>query len=135
MAGFYDSREMGEPWSIKLYIDEATSDRQFEILQAIFLGRAGGNILFTADIATILEIKRAAIVLDHRKKHEAIRIGKVGGAHVTRPAEFVGVVSCGIPGHDHPGTESVSSLAMHDGTLQWDYEARCGFATDFAYKG
>ena len=135
MAGFYDSDEIGEPWSIKLYIDEAAADGQFQMLESIFLGRAGGDVLFTANIAAVFDVERAAIVLDHRQGHEAIRIGKAGGAHVIAPAKFDGVVTCGIPGHDHPGVESVSSLNMRDAMLQWDYEARCGFATDFAYKG
>ncbi len=53
---------------------------------------------------------------------------------MSRRANYDGSISCAIPGHDHPGTEYVASLTMNDGPLQWNYEERCGFATDFAYQ-
>jgi hypothetical protein len=135
MAGFYHDAEPGEPWTIKLFIDDAAEPDAFRQLERIFLGRAGGNMPFTAFIATTLDVEPAKISLEHRPGHEAIRVGSLGGSAVSRRATYDGSISCGIPGHDHPGTEYVASLSMNDGPLQWDYEERCGFATDFAYRG
>lgn len=133
MAGFYRDGDPNRPWSIKLYIDEHAHPEAYLQLERIFLGRAGGNMPFTSNIATIFDVERARISLVHEPGHEAIRLGQIGASAVARRAEYEGSVSCGIPGHDHPGTEYVASLAMHDGALQWDYEERCGFATDFHF--
>lgn len=133
MAGTYDDAEDGSPWSVFIYVDEAATDTQMEAVGDIFQGHAGGNILFTSNISNVLGIKRAWISLDHNKEHETIAIGGIGAVRVEEYVDFNGTVSCGIPGHDHPGTESVSSLQINDGPLQWDYKERCGFSTDFAY--
>jgi len=43
-------------------------------------------------------------------------------------------ISCGIPGHDHPGQEVVAeTMRVDDAPLQWDVEGQCGFVTDFDY--
>jgi len=133
MAGFYADADPGKPWSIKLFIDERAEPEQCLQLERIFLGRAGGNMPFTSSIATIFDVERAKISLVHKPGHESIRLGQLGASAAARRAEYDGQVTCAIPGHDHPGTEYVASLAMHDGPLQWDYEERCGFATDFHY--
>lgn len=133
MVGTYNDDEDGQPWSVHIYIDERVTDQQFAALSEIFRGNANGNILFTANIAKVLSIKRARIELDHRKGAETIKIGTIASVAVVRSAGFDGKVSCGIPGHDHPGEESVSSLSLHDAPFDWNYVERCGFATDFAY--
>jgi hypothetical protein len=44
-------------------------------------------------------------------------------------------VSCGIPGHDRPGTEMLTEVQrVDDPPLRWEVFGRCGFATDFAYR-
>jgi hypothetical protein len=78
-------------------------------------------------------LARLRISLSHEPGREAIRLEGLGESAAARRARYEGSVSCGISGHDHPGTEYVASLAMRDGPLQWDYEGRCGFATDFHY--
>ncbi len=133
MAGFYHDAEPGKPWSIKLYVDDRAEPDQAGQLERIFLGRAGGNMPFTSNIVTNLGLARARISLSHEPGREAIRVGGLGESAAARRAQYEGLVSCGIPGHDHPGTEYVASLAMHDGPLQWNYEGRCGFATDFHF--
>jgi hypothetical protein len=43
-------------------------------------------------------------------------------------------VSCGIPGHDHPGQEIRAEIFRYEDTpFDWDIRGKCGFATDFAY--
>jgi hypothetical protein len=135
MAGFYSDAEAGKPWSIKLFVDEQAEPGPYSELERIFLGKGGGNMPFTANIATVLEVARAKISLVHEPGREKIRVGGIGQSAVARRADCEGEVSCGIAGHDHPGTEYVASLSVHDGPLQWDYDARCGFATDFHFHG
>lgn len=134
MAGTYRDDEDGSPWSVFIYIDDKADDAQFQALSDIFQGKAKGNILFTENLSKVLGVKRARIALDHAPGKEMIRIGDLGKVHVDSVVDFDGTVSCGIPGHDHPGQESVSSLTLKDGPLQWDYQERCGFSTDFAYS-
>jgi hypothetical protein len=133
MAGTYHDDEDGSPWSVFIYVDENADAQQFEALSKIFQGKAEGNILFTSNISKVLDVKRAKIALDHKAGAETIKISEVADVSVNRVVDFDGTVSCGIPGHDHPGRESVSSIALSDGEFRWDYKERCGFSTDFAY--
>ena len=117
MAGFYSDAEAGKPWSIKLFIDEQAAPEPYRELERIFLGKAGGNMPFT------------------EPGRESIRVGELATSAVARRADYEGSISCGIPGHDRPGTEYVASGAVRDGPLQWEYEERCGFASDFHFHG
>lgn len=133
MAGSYSDDVEGKPWRVIIYIDDHAIGPQFDALSEIFQGKSGGNILFTSNIAEVLKVRRARIELDATAGSESIRLAEIGGAEVNRIVDFDGTVSCGIPGHDHPGQESVSSLRLKDGPFDWGYRERCGFATDFAY--
>jgi hypothetical protein len=134
MAGFYDREEKGSPWTVSLYIDSDAGDAALSALSAIFLGKYGGNILFTSNIFDVVGIRRAEIVLDHTNHRERISVQEFATAEVERLADYEGAVSCGIPGHSHPGEESVSRSCVADQRLVWAYEGRCGFATDFDYR-
>ena len=135
MAGFYSDAEAGKPWSIKLFVDEQAEPGPYSELERIFLGKAGGNMPFTTNIATVLDVQRAKISLLHEPGRESIRVGELATSAVARRADYEGSISCGIPGHDRPGTEYVASGAVRDGPLQWEYEERCGFASDFHFHG
>ena len=53
-----------------------------------------------------------------------------GATPVESPLE----ISCGVPGHDRPGEElRTESMQVNDSPLIWGVQARCGFATSFAY--
>lgn len=133
MAGTYHDDEEGSPWSVFIYVDEAASEAQFQAISQIFQGKANGNILFTSNISKVLGVKPARIVLDHQAGEETIKVAELIKVGVDRMVDFDGTVSCGIPGHDHPGYESVSSLKLNDGEFNWNYQERCGFSTDFEY--
>jgi len=133
MAGTYDDAVKGKPWSVIIYLGERATVEQSDALARIFQGRLGGNMAFTGEIAEVLAIRRARIELDHTPGAQSIRIADIGGAEVVRVVDFDGTVSCGIPGHDRPGRENVSSLRLKDGHFDWTYEERCGFATDFEF--
>lgn len=133
MAGFYDSEEKGSPWTVSLYVDQSAGDAAFDALSGIFLGKRGGNILFTSNILHVVAVRRADIRLDHAKRRERISVREFASAEVERGAVYTGTVTCGIPGHDHPGEESISRSRVADERLEWEYEGRCGFATDYDY--
>ena len=133
IAGTFNDDVGDVIWSVFIYIDETATQPQFDALSQIFSGQNGGNLGVTANFSRILGIKRAEIRLDHTAGGETINVGTSASAQVVRDFEFDGRVSCGIPGHDHPGQESVSNLTVEDAPLAFSYSERCGFATDFAY--
>jgi len=54
--------------------------------------------------------------------------------HGATAVESPVAISCGIPGHDRPGEELRTDLMqVNDSPLIWGVQARCGFATSFAY--
>ncbi|MBI4886958.1 MAG: DUF1326 domain-containing protein [Acidobacteria bacterium] len=137
LAGSYSDHEAGKPWRVCLYVDETASDDQHAALTAIFLGRAGGTTLrnYAASIGEVYAVRRANIVLEHAPRRWFMRAGdhvEVRGGTVV-PSD--GAVSCGIPGHDHPGDElRTEALKVEDAPLSWEVRGRCGFATDFDYQ-
>ena len=133
LAGNYNDDVDGQPWSVIIYVDERADKQQAEALSDIFQGKYGGNNAFTGEIAEVLAIRAAMIELDHTAGSERIKIAEIGGADVVKPVDFDGIVSCGIPGHDHPGRENISSIHLKDGPFDWAYDERCGFSTDFKY--
>ncbi len=134
MAGFYDKAVAGAPWTVALYIDEGAGAAAFDALSGIFLGKRGGNILFTANIAEVVAVRAAELRLDHTKNHERISVRDFASGEVEKLARVDGTVTCAIPGHDHPGVESVSRSSVDDRQLVWAYEGQCGFASDFDYR-
>jgi len=134
MAGFYDGEAAGCPWTVALYIDEGAGEAAFDALSGIFLGKRGGNMFFTANIFEVIAVRRAEIRLDHTKNRERIFVRDFASAEVEKLANADGTVTCGIPGHDRPGVESVSRSSVNDRQLVWSYEGRCGFATTFDHR-
>ena len=136
LAGSYDDDEPGQPWRVALYVDERADTDQQHWLADIFLGRAGGTSLrnFAAAIGEVHAVRPARISLDHRVGRESIAAGEWVAVRGVEDVESEGPVSCGIPGHDHPGREvRTELLRVADDPLRWEVHGRCGFATDFAY--
>ena len=137
LAGEYRDDEEGHPWRVMLYVDDRATDDQQRALGEIFTGRAGGTAFrnYAGVIKEVYAVKPARIELDHRPAHRRIDAGGFvvvrGGTPVEMP---LGAVSCGIPGHDHPGEEVRTELMrVADPPLGWDVVGRCGFASDFDY--
>lgn len=136
LAGSYDDDEPRQPWRVSLYVDERANAQQHDRISDIFLGRAGGTVLrnFAAAIGEVHAVRTARIALDHRRGHEAIHAADWVTVSGVQEVEAGEVVSCGIPGHDHPGREvRADLLRVADGPLRWEVTGRCGFAADFAY--
>lgn len=134
LAGRYLDDEEGQPWTVIIYVSRGASDAQVNALSAIFEGHAGGNLGFTGAITKVLAIKRANIEFSHEAGVEYVSVGSVAKARVDHAVDFEGTVSCGIPGHENPGTENVSTLSLDEAEMSFLYRERCGFATRFSYQ-
>ena len=73
MAVTYDNDEAGSPWRVVLYVDQGTSPAAETALRAIFAGRAGGNIRFTAEIGETVAVRKAMILSPGRLTVRATR--------------------------------------------------------------
>jgi hypothetical protein len=129
IAGRFDNTEparvglpqMRPPWRVILYVDEQAAPDQRRALEDIFLGRAGGTSAsnYAAKIAEVYAVKPARIELDHTPGREHLRIGELVDAATAKQFVTAEPISCGIPGHDHPGRELVAShMRVTDGALQ-----------------
>jgi hypothetical protein len=124
------------PWRVTLYVDERASAPVREALTELFLGRAGGTIHknFAVHIAEVTAVRSARIELDHTQNAERIDMPPYLTVRTREPAADPGAVSCGIPGHDHPGREIRAEIFRYsDPPFDWEFRGKCGFATDFAY--
>ena len=136
LAGRYRDDEAGKPWRVCLYVDERAAPAQHTALMGIFLGRCGGTPArnFANAITDVYEVRRARIYLEHRPGRWFMRAGTFVTVTGAVPVPSALPVSCGIPGHDHPGDEvRTEVMRVVDDQLRWDVQGRCGFATDFHY--
>jgi hypothetical protein len=136
MAGSYRDDEAGRPWRVCLYVDERAAPEQHLALAEIFSGRAGGSTFrnYASVIGEIYAVRRASIELDHRRHHWSMRADNYVAVRGATPTESPVAISCAIPGHDRPGEElRMESMQVNDSPLIWGVQARCGFATSFAY--
>jgi hypothetical protein len=136
MAGRWDNRP-DNPWHVTLYVDARATPPQRRALEALFLGREGGPISrgYAANIIEVHAVKSADIELDHTPARERIAVPPF---LTVRTREAVGhdfTVTCGIPGHEHPGQEiRAETFRYRDGDYDWDFRGKCGFYTNFDYS-
>jgi hypothetical protein len=133
MAGSYSDNEAGRPWRVIIYVDDGADAAQRDILADIYQGKLGGNIMFTKWLSEVIAVRSARIVLDHAAGKQRIRLADLGRADVVETVPFDGAVTCAITGPKHAGQENVSSFRFKDERFDFDYDERCGFATEFAY--
>jgi hypothetical protein len=137
MAGSFRHDEPGRPWRVCLYIDQRASSEQHLALATIFTGRAGGTALrnYASIIGEVYAVRRAHIELDHRRNHWSMRADSHVVVRGATPVESPLAISCAVPGHDRPGEElRIEGMQVNDSPLIWGVQARCGFATTFAYQ-
>lgn len=137
MAGTYDDDEPGSPWRVVLYVDDQAEPAQRAALAAIFLGRAGGDVHrnFAAAIGEVHGIHDAHILITHERRRRRIDVSGAIRMTEREPVLTEEPVSCGIPGHGHPGEELiVDALEVDSDPLRFAFSGRCGFATDFDYR-
>jgi hypothetical protein len=137
LVGSYSDDEPDSPWRVVLYVDERATRTQHDALAAIFLGQAGGTTLrnFAAVIGDVFAVRTAAVHLDHRAGNQRIEVDDMVRVVALGPVSAEGAISCGIPGHDHPGQEHIArEFRVDDPPLRWEVHGRCAFASDFAYS-
>jgi hypothetical protein len=137
LAGRYREADPGKPWTVCLYVDDGASHGQQHALADIFLGRRGGTPMenYASAIGEVVAIRPAAIQLEHRPGRWFMRAGNYVTASAVAKVNSELPISCGIPGHDHPGHEVLADvMRVDDEALSWKVHGRCGFATDFDYS-
>jgi hypothetical protein len=136
MAGYWDEDEPGVPWRVRLYVDARADSRRQAALADVFLGGAGGTPArnYTAAIKEVYGVQPARIEVVHERGRQRIRVGEAVTVLARAPFISEASVSCGIPGHDHPGEELVQeTLKVEDPPLSFEFRGRCGFAANFDY--
>ena len=137
MAGSYHDDEPGSPWRVALYIDDQAEPVQRAALAAIFLGRGGGDAYRNvgAAIREVHGVHDARIRITHERRRRRIDVSGAIQMTEREPVLTEEPVSCGIPGHDHPGEEFIAeALDVDSDPLRFAFSGRCGFATDFDYR-
>lgn len=134
----YDDDEPGSPWDFILFLDDGASERQREALEAIFLGRAGGTPLrqfpWAYKPSRLVEVRPAAIEIDHTPRRGWFRVGHDVEVRVTGMVAGQEQVTCLIPGHDRHGTEIIADLDSSVPEVEFSLRGRCGYEAPFAYS-
>jgi hypothetical protein len=131
----YHDDEPGSPWSIVLYVDERGDDEQRAALEAIFLGRAGGE-----RILRLPWVRKPSFVVDVRPCHiefdrESVRVEERATIRATRAVESEDDVRCIIPGYEEPGRELYADeLAVHDDPFDYALQGNCAYRSSFHYS-
>jgi hypothetical protein len=133
----YDDDEPGSPWDFILFVDDSADARQHDALAAIFLGRAGGTPLrqfpWAFKPSRLVEVRAAAIEVDHTPRRGWFRVGSDVDVRVTAAVPDQEQVTCVIPGHHQHGTEVVADLTSTATPIDYDFQGRCGYQAPFAY--
>ena len=138
MTGFYSDDEEHSPWRVSLVIDQDATDQQFSDLADVFLGRLGGDTRkqFAAAIVEVRGVHRGAIELVHERRKWRIGVDTTIEVRSTVEADAAGPVTCGIPGHQQPGTELIADVITVDlDDFRFDVRSRCSYQSRFAYQG
>jgi hypothetical protein len=101
------------------------------------LGRAGGTPArnYAAAIKEVYGVRPARIEVAHERGRQGMRVDDAVTVLARAPFTSEESVSCGIPGHDHPGQELVQeTLEVDDDPLNFEFRGRCGFAANFDYQ-
>ena len=97
--------------------------------------RCASGRSFGPNIIEIHSVQPATIDLDHTPAKERMEVAPF---LTVRTREAVGhdfPITCGIPGHDHPGHEIRADVFRYAAPpYTWELHGRCGFYTDFAYS-
>ena len=135
LACRYHDDEPGSPWSIVLYVDETGDAEQRAALEAIFLGRAGGDrvlrLPWIRKPSFVLDVRPARIAFDG----DSVRVDERARIRATRPVEEQDDVRCGIPGYEESGRELYADeLTVRDDPFDYSLSGNCAYRSDFHYK-
>jgi len=130
----YLDDEPGSPWTLVLYVDETGSTEQRDALEAIFLGRAGGERIlrlpWVRKPSFVVGVRPSRIEFDGAQ----VRVGERARIRATRPVEDQDDVRCVIPGYEEPGRELYADvLAVHDDPFDYELSGNCAYRSEFHY--
>jgi hypothetical protein len=136
----YDDDEPGSPWRFVVHVDERASPEQRDALEAILLGRLGGDdvlrLPWVRKPSELLDVRASPIEIRHSPDGHALRVGRAIELVASRPFETEERVSCVIPGHHVPGRELYADrLAVDDDPFAWELSGNCAFVSTFSYSG
>ncbi len=136
----YDDDEPGSPWRVILLVDSRGTPAQRDALADILLGRLGGTPLqqfpWAWKASEVLGVHAVPIEIDHTRGRGWFRAGRRVTVRIAGPVPDQEVVSCVIPGHDHPGRELYAELLqLAAGPFQARLSGVCAFETSFSYRG
>ncbi len=139
LTGRYDDDEPGSPWTFVLHVDDRGEEAQRDALEAIFLGRLGGervsNLPWVRKPSELLAVKPSRIEIDHTPRRQWFRVRDEVTVRISRPALADETVTCAIPGHDRIGEELIAEvLHVDEAPLHFEFSGTCGYASDFAYS-
>jgi hypothetical protein len=140
MATRYHDDEPGSPWTWLLYLDARASHEQRAVLQDIFTGRLGGDVLshfpWAWKASELVAVRPVEIDVDHTRRRQRLRIRDHISVRIRDRYAGAETVTCIIPGHDRAGEELVADeLVIEDGPLAVSYRGVCGYGTTFDYAG
>ncbi len=140
MAIRYSDDEPGSPWSWILYLDARATERQRELLEAIFTGRLGGDATrhfpWAWKDSVGLAVRAVEIEVDHTARRQWLRIRNHVSVRIRDRYAGRETVTCVIPGHGQAGEELVADeLVIEDEPLALSYRGTCGYASSFSYAG
>ncbi|MFL5936704.1 MAG: DUF1326 domain-containing protein [Gaiellaceae bacterium] len=135
LACRYHDDEPGSPWTIVFYVDADGDRQQRAALEAIYLGRAGGERIlrlpWVRKPSFVLDVRPAEIEFDG----EQVRVGERTRVRATRPVEEQDDVRCGIPGYEETGVELYADvLAVHDDPFDYELTGNCAYRSEFRYS-
>jgi hypothetical protein len=139
LASRYSDDEPGSPWSFFLYVDERGSEAQRQALGDIFCGRRGGTPMkqfpWAFKDSTLLDVRPAAIAIDHTPGRGWFRAADQVTVRVREPVADQETVTCVIPGHDRSGRELiVDALRVDAEPLEFELSGVCAYEATFDYS-
>jgi hypothetical protein len=138
VSRYYDD-EPRSPWDFVLYLDDAADEAQRAALEAIYTGKAGGTALkqfpWAFKPSNLVEVRPAAIEIDHTPRRGWFRVGEEVTVRVAEAVVGQEPVTCVIPGHHRGGTEVVVDELRADAPeIEYAFSGRCGYEASFAYS-
>lgn len=128
-------------WRVGLFLDEAASDQQAELLGGVLSGQRGGPPGMLAPlIGELLGIERARIEYEDSGRSHHVRIGDAARVGVE---DFVAVEDLGPVKLDNVAHPSNTTLTVAPATaavlstfgIDWGREGQSGFSAPFSWSG
>ena len=138
LATRYHDDEPGSPWSFVMYIDAGADAAQRDVLEAIFTGRLGGDVLrhfpWAWKQSECITVRPVEIDVSHEPRRQWLRIRDHVTVRIRDAWSGPETVTCVIPGHEESGEELIADeLRVDDEPLRFEFRGNCGYSARFDY--